>query len=288
MVEVAPPYQRNAMDSRRFVKGLPEVVDEAMNRGLIQKFGAFMPDREYSEKGRARVLLFRRPGDGAFSSFEKDDLLVPLDDLAPTVEALLSGGEFPEGYRSGSADVRDVFVCTHNNRDVCCGKFGDPVYKELRRTYADETLRVWRTSHIGGHRFAPTLLELPEGRYWGHLEMDAVEKLVLRNGSFSDLGRFYRGWAGLGSKFEQIVEREILVREGWTWAGYLKEGRVLGVSGDEDRAEVRIEYEHPNGSTGAYEALVVADGSVTTLGNSGFGPLEEVTQYRVSQLKKVS
>ena len=107
---------------------------------------------------------------------------------------------------------------------------------------------MWRTSHIGGHRFAPTLIDFPEGRYWGHLEPDALEKLVLRKGFVSELGRFYRGWAGLSGKFEQIAEREIFVREGWEWTRYLKSGRTLKVDENEDRAEVRIEYATPGGS----------------------------------------
>lgn len=140
---------------------------------------------------------------------------------------------------------------------------------------------------MGGHRFAPTLLEFPEGRYWGHLEIGAAEDLVERAGPFSRLGRFYRGWAGFGSRFEQIAEREILDREGWKWAGYLKEGRVLSVDGDESRAEVRIESADLDGGlSGAYEALVEADGGVMTLANSGTGPLEEVRQYRVGWLEK--
>lgn len=138
---------------------------------------------------------------------------------------------------------------------------------------------------MGGHRFAPTLLEFPEGRYWDHLEIGAAEDLVERAGPFSRLGRFYRRWAG--SRFEQIAEREILNREGWKWAGSLKEGRVLSVDGDESRAEPhRVRGDPDGGLSGAHEVLVEADGSVMTLASSGTGPLEEVRQYRVGWLEK--
>jgi hypothetical protein len=259
-----------------------------MDGGLIQKFGAFMPDREYSERGYARVLFFRRPdGSGPFASFEKDDLLVPPEDLAPVVEALLSGRGFPEEYRRGSENVRDVFVCTHNNRDVCCGKFGDPVYKELRKTCAGDGLRVWRTSHIGGHRFAPTLMDFPSGMWWGHLERGEAASLVWRDAPFSGFRNNYRGWSGFG-KFAQIAEREILAEVGWKWTGFHKRGELLSVNGDDTLAEVRIEYEDPktwNG--GAYHASIEASGSVMTLGSSGDDPLEEVIQYRVGSLERV-
>jgi hypothetical protein len=160
----------------------------------------------------------------------------------------------------------------------------------LRHGYAgpsEKQLRVWRTSHIGGHRFAPTLIDFPEGRYWGHLESDALEKLVLRNGPVAELGRFYRGWAGLSGKFEQIAEREIFVREGWEWTRYLKSGRTLVPHENEDRVDVRIEYATPGGDTGAYEATVETSGTVLTLFDSGSLPLQEVKQYRVSRLERV-
>jgi hypothetical protein len=115
----------------------------------------------------------------------------------------------------------------------------------------------------------------------------ALEKLVLRRGPVSGLGRFYRGWAGLSGKFEQIAEREIFVREGWKWTRYLKSGKTLEADENEGRAEVRIEYATSGGIAGAYEATVEANGTVMTLGNSGLDPLQEVKQYRVSRLEKV-
>ena len=146
---------------------------------------------------------------------------------------------------------------------------------------------MWRTSHIGGHRFAPTLIDFPEGRYWGHLEPEALEKLVLRQGPISELGRSYRGWAGLSGKFEQIAEREIFAREGWDWTRYLKSGKTLKATQNEDYAEVRIEYATSDGNGGAYEATVETNGTVMTRYDSGPGPLQEVKQYHVSRLEKV-
>ena len=58
--------------------------------------------------------------------------------------------------------------------------------------------------------------------------------------------RFYRGWSGLQSSFEQVAEREIFTREGWAWSGYLKEGRIL--ASGRNRAEVRSAYESPDGA----------------------------------------
>ena len=289
MVEVEAPWEGDVTDSRLFPEGLREVVAGARGRGLLDKFTAIMPDPEYSREGHTRFLHFRKPP-GPFARYEKDDFLVPDADLVVAVEALFAGQEGLarfERYRQETSRVREIMVCTHGSRDACCGKFGFPFYYTLRQEYAaPETLRVWRSSHVGGHRFAPTLMDLPEGRYWGRLEPEAVENFVLRGGSASDLARFYRGWAGLGTKFEQIAEREILAREGWAWTERPKTGRVLRK--DDGRVEVRIEYEAPDGSLpGAYEATVQPTGSVPTLESSGTAPLSEVELYGVTRLKRV-
>ncbi len=292
-IEVPPPWKSDVTDSKGFSDGLRNAVEAACEAGAFDKFTALMPDPEYSREGRARVLYLRRPNPGPFAAYEKLEYLVPGKYLASLVTTLAEPGDLSrfEVYREDTSGVRDVLVCTHGSRDICCGKFGYPVYNLLRFKHAARNpgLRVWRTSHIGGHRFAPTFLEFPEGRYWGHLEIGAAEELAARRGSLADLARFYRGWAGFGSHFEQIAEREVLVREGWAWFAYLKEGRLLAVNGNETRAEVRIDYRSPDGSvSGAYEALVEAAGSVMTLASSGDDPLEEVEQYRVSRIEKVS
>jgi hypothetical protein len=290
LAEVTPPWKRDIVDSRRFLEALREAVERVRNVGVVDKFTGLLPDPEYSREGHIRILYFRRPPE-LFAAYEKEEYVVPENEAVSLVEALADpdrSSRFAR-YREDLPHIRDLLVCTHGSRDVCCGRFGYPIYEELRRRYttgSEGGLRVWRTSHLGGHRFAPNLMDLPEGRYWGRLESEVLENLVFRDGTVSEHRRFYRGWAGLRSKFEQIAEREAFVREGWEWTGYLKAGEVL--EEDEDHAEVRIEYQSPYGCvSGAYEATVEAAGSVMTLSNSGTEPLQEARQYRVSRLEKV-
>ncbi len=288
IVELPQPWQRDALGSRRLVEGLRPVVEDARDTDLLDAFSAILPDREYSRNGHTRLLFLCKPS-GPFAAYEKQDFLVPNGEVAAAAGALLKGnglGRF-ERYRQETGHVRDILVCTHGGRDVCCGKFGYPVYDLLRRRHAAPgRLRVWRTSHIGGHRFAPTMIDYPEGRHWGHLETWAAERLAARRGPVSDLGPFLRGWAGLRSPAEQAAEREVFAREGWAWTGYLKEGRVLHSS--DGRTEVRIDYRSPDGAiSGAYEATVEVAGAVMTMESSGDAELAEVDQYRVVRLEKV-
>lgn len=62
-------------------------------------------------------------------------------------------------------------VCTNGRRDVCCAESGRPVAAALTRRWPEST---WETTHLGGHRFAATLLALPSGLVLGRLDPDSA------------------------------------------------------------------------------------------------------------------
>lgn len=68
-----------------------------------------------------------------------------------------------------------VIVCTNGTKDKCCSKFGLPIFNELSKY---DTIDVWQCSHIGGDRYAPTLIVLPYCIYYGHLDKNSVNELV--------------------------------------------------------------------------------------------------------------
>ena len=59
-----------------------------------------------------------------------------------------------------------LLVCTHSKRDLCCAMYGRPLAAGLASNpnYAQA---VWETSHLGGHRFAPTAVQLPTAGFMG-------------------------------------------------------------------------------------------------------------------------
>jgi (2Fe-2S) ferredoxin len=57
-------------------------------------------------------------------------------------------------------------VCTHGTHDPCCAKFGNAVYQALRAAGGAD---VWQMSHLGGCRFAPNVVSLPEGLIYGRV-----------------------------------------------------------------------------------------------------------------------
>jgi hypothetical protein len=124
-----------------------------------------------------RVQLIRRPG-------RQPDLgrtRVYLADTTPraahttmlTVEgpAELASVPLPTaGEALPGAVVADplLLVCTHGRRDRCCALDGRTLTKAL--VDAGEP-HVWESSHLGGHRFAPTALVLPTGYLYGRLDV---------------------------------------------------------------------------------------------------------------------
>ncbi|MCC3771385.1 sucrase ferredoxin [Streptomyces sp. UNOC14_S4] len=68
-----------------------------------------------------------------------------------------------------------VFVCTNGKRDRCCALLGRPLAAELVSAGGIET---WEVTHIGGHRFAPTLFVLPYGYAYGRVTAHGVKDVL--------------------------------------------------------------------------------------------------------------
>jgi hypothetical protein len=77
-------------------------------------------------------------------------------------------------------------VCAHKERDRACGKYGWGIYQGLRDLAGDD-VPVWQSTHIGGHRFAGTLIAFPFGAFYGHLDTDDLPDLL----AATQAGRLY-------------------------------------------------------------------------------------------------
>ncbi|MBE9213158.1 sucrase ferredoxin [Plectonema cf. radiosum LEGE 06105] len=303
IMEIPQPWPQEIFQENPTIKSLVGLFQELVSQhGVKLKPILIAPDREYSNPGFTRVFYYYRPAK-LFSRFEKQEFIVPENKVVALVTAIFKKlmqqpNDLPEftQYQQQTSHIRELMVCTHTQVDLACGRFGTPLYRQLRKEYAPASngkLRIWQTTHFGGHQFAPTLIDLPQGCLWGHLSRDVLDLLVHRNGSVSGLREYYRGWTGL-SEFEQIAEREIWMEFGWSWLNYLKVGKVLAMEevaeGQKaDWAEVRIDFEKTDGSkTGAYEAKVEVCGEVISAFNSAkYLELEAVKQYRVSCLNMI-
>jgi hypothetical protein len=68
-----------------------------------------------------------------------------------------------------------ALVCTNGKRDRCCALLGRPLAAQLA---ASEVEGVWEVTHLGGHRFSPTVLVLPYGYAYGRAEAHAVKEVL--------------------------------------------------------------------------------------------------------------
>ena len=267
IVEVPEPWASDVMESRAFPAEVSVELARAAEAGLQVRLQCVTPDAEYSREGETGVMFFSR-SDGPFSSYAKVEYRVPDAELGPLVAALLTRpddlGRFAS-HRQDTGHLRDILVCTHGAHDTCCGSIGYPVYDLLRHRYArapGANLRVWRVSHLGGHRFAPNVLDMPEGRNWVRIGEGQLDALVHRTGDASDLRARYRGWVGMESPYEQLAEREALMREGWGWTDRRVDSRIVDLDDGNGRAVVRLEFSvGKNGDTGAYVATIERTGS---------------------------
>jgi len=297
-IEIPLPWLERHATEHQIASPILNMIQTLGNEyGIQVRMLALAPDREYSHPSLTRVLYGQRPA-GLFAEYAKQEFILPSEHVVALATALLTQPELLsrfESYRHETSHIRELAVCTHGNVDVACARFGYPLYQQLRQDSAGPSLRVWRCSHFGGHNFAPTLIDLPTGQYWGHLESEILDALLERRGEVAKLRRFYRGWSGL-ARFEQMVERELWMQYGWAWLSYRKAGQTLAIDTTQDDkynadwAAVRIEFESPDGrDSGAYSARVEVCGEVMTQRQSGEEhPLEPIKQYRVTELRRVA
>lgn len=133
------------------------------------------------ERPELRLLIHR---DGRLRQFQSgtggyaDLIRAPIEALAAD-PALGSPIETPR-----------YFVCTNGRRDMCCARFGLPAYAKLRELAGD---RAWQITHLGGHRFAPNVLVLPQGALYGRLAPAQLEGFVAEVESGGLPSRHLRG-----------------------------------------------------------------------------------------------
>ena len=252
IIEVPTPWEHEVMDSPGFPAGVSDLLEQRPDVRLQ----VIQPDDTHSVDGYSRVMLFSRPS-GPVREMARSEYLVPSIHLPSAVSAVLSNGdeELAE-WEQHNDGMRDLLVCTHGSRDICCASIGQPTYLELHSRYSNSHTRVWRLSHTGGHRLAPNVIDMPSGRYWSRLTPSRATQVADRSGDITDLYDSYRGWPAIASPAAQMAEREALMREGWDWIDRRVESEVLETSDDGIEERVAIRSTGADGAVSSYEATV--------------------------------
>ncbi len=138
-------------------------------------------------------LSLHRTGDGnndrGYSNPQFDEMLDAADAAGPcparaTAEALYAGEVGgPHDYLDLALDGTDgalvsdpvVAICAHGKHDQCCAVRGRAATAAIAAEFPEIT---WECSHLGGDRFAATMLVLPEGLCYGRVDTTDSAELV--------------------------------------------------------------------------------------------------------------
>lgn len=275
LIECPPPWMSEAFDSKWVPNNLKVLVEEVKKARLPIKF--LLIANNLSHKSSQTTLLIYQRKEDLGSGYRKQEFsLSNIEEVAPVIKKWL-WGKLPN-LELETSITRDILVCAHGSHDRCCARYGAPFHfhagEIISNLCMDDHVRIWKTTHFGGHRFAPTAIDLPEGRYYGALEPDAFKAILTRSGDIECLNRVYRGWGILPAEV-QVLERELIYRYGWDWFDYKVAGRIIEQSLDQRNILAELTFEKPDGSIYCHRAQLVLDNQKTIELKSSCGATKE-------------
>jgi len=194
IIEQPGPWGREALLDSHFPRELGEQLLALTNGTQVKIVLARHPDRLERDRASGHNIWIAHTATGHRGM--RHGLIEDLTTLLTWNFAAIADGNLPP---IGQIHRRLLtFVCTHGSRDACCAVVGRPVYDELLASVPpDDRSLVWEISHLGGHRFAPTILSLPSASVHGRLSAaQAIEMRKAADAGLIDLNGF-RGHSSL-------------------------------------------------------------------------------------------
>ncbi|NJM17510.1 MAG: sucrase ferredoxin [Richelia sp. RM2_1_2] len=262
LVECPPPWNSDAFSSKWVPDNLRLLMEEAKTAKLPIKFQLIANDLSHKANSTTLLIYHQEKGEGK-GYLKREFKLENIEQAAATIKKWLWRKNLK--YEIDATTTRDILVCTHGSHDKCCARYGNPFYfhaKNIISSLGLDNVRIWKSSHFGGHRFAPTMIDLPQGRYYGNLDPESFKSILTHTGDIECFKDIYRGW-GILPKSIQIVERELILRYGWDWFNYKAAGRIIEQSLDKSSVLAELTFEKPDASVYVYQAKLVKDHSKT-------------------------
>jgi hypothetical protein len=292
LIECPFPWSPKILDSKWIPQNLRDLVIRVKASELpIQFLLIHQAGRVRQIKNQSTsVLIYKRAANIFCQGYQRYEWQVKPEEIAPLLQAYLMG-QFPQPI--SDRPIRDLLVCVHGSHDQCCGKYGVPFYREAIATVSqvkdqlqDQTIRLWQASHFGGHRFAPTMIDFPTGRYYGRMHQTALRSILTRSGDLQIMNQVYRGWSVLPKEL-QAAEHALLQHYGWQWFDYKIAYRII--SQDSQKIKAKLSVVRSDGwvqSFDSYELEVIKDSCKTVCLRTSCGVAQESEQvkYRVQSL----
>jgi hypothetical protein len=285
LIECCLPWESEAFNSQQVPQNLRDLVEEVGHSQAKIRFLLINSDQTKCADQR-KILIYENKSQGLFDGYEKHEFSATnIEQVAVIVKSYLAG-EFPD-CETENKPSRDILVCTHGSHDRCCARYGNPFYAQATALVSELELsdvRVWKSSHFGGHRMAPTAIDLPDGRYYGNLDRTSLQSILTRSGDIECLNQVYRGWGILPNQI-QVLERELIVLYGWDWFNYKVASKILDLDTKNDAFSAQITFEKADG-TYIYRADLVKDETKTIRlkGSCGAKKESEFVKYSVENM----
>ncbi len=198
-LEQPGPWGRDALSASHLESGVSRalaalVAGTGVRIVLIRRPGSH-PDR-HRPVPRHVYLAHTAPGNTWLerSTITDPKALLDLD--------FVRAGSGEPGLLGERVSAPLLLVCTNGRRDVCCALRGRPIAAALADRHGEA---VWESTHLGGHRFAPTTVLLPTGYAYGRLDVAAADRLLTRAEVVTDGCRGRSPWPPAGQAAELAV-----------------------------------------------------------------------------------
>lgn len=288
LIECPTPWAVEAIDSPTIPHHLQEVVTQMRQTHPSWRF--LLIAGQPKQHRRVRVLIYQQQSTRFCGGYQRFEVEVDtIEQVADTILMFLSGKLSPPQDQTA---LKDILICTHGSHDHCCAKYGIPFYRQaiaLATELGLANVRIWKASHFGGHRFAPTAITLPDGRYYGRLETESLHSILTQTGDINCFQRVYRGWGILPVEL-QVLEQELLIKYGWSWLQSSISYQVLSQAIDQSWIDVLLSIQKPEGEILQYRAEIIRDESKTMCLKGSCSATREAIffKYAVSHVQLLS
>lgn len=290
LLECPTPWTETAINSKFIPDNLRTLYKEIAQTELSVRLLLIYNERLY-KKGSTKCIIYKI-SQGLSENYVKQEFEVPhIQDIAPVLKQYFIDGTISSQIIE--TQTRDILVCTHGSNDKCCAKYGNPFYRQALATVANLSLsnvRIWQVSHFGGHRFAPTVIDFPEARYYARLDQNSFFSILTQTGNTQYLNQCfknnYRGW-GILPEPAQVLERELILLYGWDWFNYkLINCQVLTQNEAGSHHRIEISFLKPNNSLIYVQADVVEyeNRAIYLIGECNGKKLEKTPQFIVTNI----
>lgn len=268
LLEYTRPWAAKATEQNELPLAVSQWLGQRVqqNNGRLQLIRQFRPDADVwtfyvgvNQEIAPRLYEFHLGG--------YEDLL-DLD-----VTAIIAGANrFDPHLVTGQR----YFVCTNGKRDRSCAVRGAALYRALTKRVGTA---VWQTTHLGGHRFAATLLSLPDGVCYGRVAPEESDRLLTAASQAEVWLEKLRGRTCYGP-IEQIADYYLRRETGQTRLDGFRWVETLAMDGGRAAdGRWRATFHGKDGHT--YHITLAATEPLLIYANSGQLKTKEAPQYRL-------